>query len=159
TLSLTGDQALSLLLEGSFASPFLVSTSGGNTDITLACFAAGTRILTERGEIAVEELRAGDAVISLTQQRAANVRWIRSRAVARAAPVRIEAGAFGEGRPHRRLHVSPDHAVFAGGMLIPVRHLVNGTTIREIAGTAVAYFHVELDRHGVLLAEGLPAES
>jgi hypothetical protein len=40
-----------------------------------------------------------------------------------------------------------------------VKHLVNGTSIAQVPVAAVTYFHVELARHDVLLAEGLPAES
>jgi hypothetical protein len=59
----------------------------------------------------------------------------------------------------RDLRLSPDHAVFVDGVLIPIRHLVNGTTIRPEAVDAVTYWHVELERHDILLAEGLPCES
>jgi hypothetical protein len=62
--------------------------------------------------------------------------------------------------PNRDLVVSPDHAIFVDGKRICARQLVNGTTIRqERDWTAVDYYHVELDRHAILLAEGLPAES
>ena len=76
------------------------------------------------------------------------------------APIRIERDAFADGMPHRDLMVSPDHAIFVDGKLICARQLVNGTTIRqERDWTAVDYYHVELDQHAILLAEGLPAES
>jgi hypothetical protein len=76
------------------------------------------------------------------------------------APVRIARGAFAEAMPHRDLVLSPDHAVFIAGKLICARQLINGSTIRaEKDWTAVEYFHVELDAHAILLAEGLPAES
>ncbi|MEA2768181.1 MAG: hypothetical protein QOD93_1143, partial [Acetobacteraceae bacterium] len=41
----------------------------------------------------------------------------------------------------------------------PVRYLVNGTTIVQRKVPTVTYYHVELPRHDVLLAEGLPIES
>jgi hypothetical protein len=76
------------------------------------------------------------------------------------APIRIARGAFAENMPHRDLLVSPDHAMFVDGRLICARQLVNGSTIRQEKGlTSVEYFHVELDAHAILLAEGLPAES
>ena len=62
--------------------------------------------------------------------------------------------------PHRDLLLSPDHAVFFDGKLICVRQLVNGSTIRMERGwTAVDYYHVELDQHAIVLAEGLTVES
>jgi hypothetical protein len=74
-------------------------------------------------------------------------------------PVRISADAFGPGRPHRDLLLSPDHAVYVEDVLIPVKHLVNGSTIAQVPVDSVTYYHVELPRHDVILAEGLPAES
>lgn len=61
--------------------------------------------------------------------------------------------------PARDLLLSPDHAVFWDGVLIPVRHLVNGRTVRQEAVDAVTYFHVELAAHDVLPAERLACES
>ncbi len=76
------------------------------------------------------------------------------------APIRIERDAIAAGMPHTDLLVSPDHAIFVDGKLICARQLINGTTIRQEKGwTSVDYFHVELDAHAILLAEGLPAES
>lgn len=74
-------------------------------------------------------------------------------------PVRVAAHAFGPGQPARDLFLSPDHAVFFENALIPVKHLVNGRSITQIPFAAVSYFHVELDRHAVILAEGLPVKS
>ena len=44
-------------------------------------------------------------------------------------------------------------------MLIPIRFLVNGRSIAQVETDRIEYWHVELDEHDILLAEGLPAES
>ena len=44
-------------------------------------------------------------------------------------------------------------------VLVPIRTLINGTTIRRQRDDAVTYFHVELDRHDIILAEGMPVET
>jgi T5SS/PEP-CTERM-associated repeat protein len=136
--------------------------------VVTACFAAGTRIATARGEIAVEDLTVGDQLLRARRSgRTRPVVWLGHRSVDCRRhprpwdvwPVRVAAGAFGPGRPRRDLMLSPDHAVFAGGVLIPVRHLVNGSTIAQTPVNRITYWHVELPRHDVILAEGLPAES
>ena len=71
----------------------------------------------------------------------------------------MSAGAFDRGLPCRDLWLSPDHAVFVDGVLIPIKRLVNGGTITQVPVDQVTYFHVELPEHDLLLAEGLPAES
>ena len=112
----------------------------------------------------------GDIVLTLSggELIAQPVKWIGQRRIdltahprpETVAPVRIRRGAFADNMPHSDLLVSPDHAVFVDGKLICARQLVNGTTIRQEKGwTSVEYFHVELDAHAILLAEGLPAES
>ncbi|MEJ0020798.1 MAG: Hint domain-containing protein [Acetobacteraceae bacterium] len=73
------------------------------------------------------------------------------------APVRIRAGAFGPGRPRRDLLLSPDHAVFFEGDLIPVKSLTSGAGVARLDVARVRDRPVEPDCHGVLLAEGLTA--
>lgn len=123
-----------------------------------SCYAAGTRIATARGEVPVEDLQAGDTAILATGGTAPIV-WVGHWRTRRADPVRVVAGAFGPGLPARDLVLSPEHALFLDGHLIPVQALVNGVSVIREAWERVTYYHVELDRHGVLLAEGLPAES
>lgn len=137
-----------------------------SVDITPPCFAQGTSIATPSGRVAVEHLRAGDLVLLATGGEAV-VRWVgHRRAEPRTAsrpgtvqPIRIGTGAFGAGLPERALRLSPDHAVYADGALIPVHLLVDGAGIVQEEVDQVIYHHVELERHGILLAEGLPAES
>ena len=138
---------------------FAVSSSGATTTVTAApCFAAGTRLQTTEGERAVETLRPGQVVV-LASGETAPIVWVGHRRVCKADPVRVVAGAFGSGLPTRDLVLSPEHALFLDGHLIPVHALVDGRSVLQEAWERVTYHHVELDRHGVLLAEGLPAES
>jgi hypothetical protein len=74
-------------------------------------------------------------------------------------PVRVAAHAFGANQPSADLLLSPDHSVFIDGVLIPIRYLLNGATIVQETVEQVTYWHVELDHHDVLLAEGLTCES
>ena len=148
------------------AGSFGFSPGAGGTSLSAPCFALGTRIATPGGEVAVEALAAGMRV-SLARGGVAEVVWVGHRRVdcrrhprpEEVWPVRVAAGAFGRGMPVRDLLLSPDHAVFAGGVLIPVRHLVNGRTVRQEPADSITYFHVELAVHDVLLAEGLACES
>jgi hypothetical protein len=159
---------LSVVIGTGSASHFLAATkligSQNVVEIT-ACYLRGTRIATPNGRVAVERLHAGDLV--LTPSGAAPVQWIGYRSIDctrhprphNVWPVRIDPHAFGLGQPSSTLRLSPDHAVFIDGVLIPVRYLVNGATIVQERADAVSYWHVELPRHGILLAEGLTCES
>ena len=73
--------------------------------------------------------------------------------------MRIAPHAFGPHNPRRPLFLSPDHAVFINEVLIPVRYLVDGTAIRRVAMNSVTYYHIELEEHDVLCAEGAAVES
>ena len=134
-------------------------------DAQVACFARGTRIATENGPIAVEDLDIGDLVLTLDGNEP--VTWIGFREVhcnlhpepCKVYPVRVEARAFGKAQPSRALFLSPDHAIFRDGVLIPVKHLINGTTIRQVPMQTVSYYHIELPRHAIVLADGLATES
>ena len=174
TLALTLDTGITLdyaLTAPNPAAQVLIVPYGGGTDIELAggnapCYAAGTRILTIRGEVAVEALVVGDEIVTPLNRPSRPVVWLGRRRVhcdrhpnrALADPVRVRAGAFGR-TPHRDLVLSPDHAVWFEGALIPINLLIDGETILQERRATVTYHHVELDRHDVILAEGLPAES
>ena len=130
------------------------------------CYRTGTRILTHRGEVVVEDLRVGDLAVTASGGLRPVV-WLGHRALdcrrhrdpCAVWPVRVAAGAFGDAQPSRDLWLSPGHCVAVDGVLIPVRFLANGHTIAEVETATVEYWHVELDEHDILLAEGLPAES
>ena len=134
---------------------------------SIPCFCAGTLVLTDRGEVAVETLAIGDRVITTTGK-SAPVRWIGRRAVSlrfadplRALPIRVKANALGENIPARDLLLSPDHALLVDGVLIQAGALVNGVSIvrEHQAPEPFTYYHVELADHSLILAENTPAET
>jgi hypothetical protein len=168
TLTLGGTTPLALRLPGSFTTrSFLAGTDHkGGTDVTLACFVAGTRIACLDGERTVETLVPGDFV-RVVGAECAEIRWIGHRHIdcrrhprpQDVQPVRVCADAFANGQPHRNLLLSPDHSVFIDGVLIPIRYLINGRTIVQERVDEITYWHIELPEHDVILAEGLPCES
>jgi hypothetical protein len=132
----------------------------------ISTYAAGTRILTIRGEISVEALREGDAVETVTGAfrpvvflGRRRVDCARHPVPSDVWPVRVRAAAFADGVPHRDLLLSRDHSVYIDDVLIPIRHLINGATIVQEPAAEVVYWHVELPEHTVIFAEGLPCES
>lgn len=154
------------------AGDFTFTSMGGDEVMTgspseVACFAAGTRIATAEGNIAVEKLRVGDRVLTVTGIEPTPIVWIGRRTIdctrhpmpRQVWPVRIAAGALGRGQPSRDVLLSPDHAIYACGVLIPVKYLIDGVNIVQVAVPMVTYYHIELPRHDVMLAEGLAAES
>jgi hypothetical protein len=163
--TVTTAMALSVT-DGIVSSPTIDNTTSVITTDLVPCFAAGTRIATPRGPVPVERLREGDVLLTLSGRPRA-IQWIGTRTVdcrrhahpERVRPIRIAAHAFGENRPARPLFLSPDHSVFVEDVLIPVKHLVNNTTIAPVSVRTVTYYHIELPAHDVVLAEGLPTES
>ena len=131
------------------------------------CFLTGTLIATERGDVAVEQLKIGDRVQTSGGEVVA-IKWIGRQTVdpatlqnsMRGYPVWIKAGALGNNLPIRDLYVSPDHAILLEGLLINAGALVNNVSILSTEPTEpFTYYHVELHKHALVLAEGTAAES
>jgi hypothetical protein len=150
---------------------FVFSQVGANVDITLAegaaCYLRGTHIRTARGERPIETLRIGDQVMTLSGAMRP-IRWIGRRRYSKSMvsgnlevlPVRIRAGALGDGVPRRDLWVSPEHSMWVEGLLIPARALMNDVSIvQEDAMEEVVYLHLEFEAHEVIWAEGALSES
>jgi hypothetical protein len=131
-----------------------------------ACYRRGSRILTEYGEAPIESLRVGDRVVTASGA-ARPIRWIGHRRVdisrhpspAEIWPILVRRGAFAEAIPSRDLWLSPRHSVALEGVLIPIVALQNGRTVLRVECPSIEYWHLELESHDVILAEGLPAES
>jgi antigen 43 len=166
-----GGMSATLTLSGlSTAANVTLGDAGGVLEVQTACYAAGTRILTQTGEVAVEALQVGDTVVTVRAggPPTAKIVWTGRRAIDIARqpdpsivyPVRILAGAFGGGLPERDLLVSPHHGIVFQGELFEAIALVNGETIiQDRTINFITYHHIELEAHDIVLAEGLPAES
>ncbi|SDZ16004.1 Hint domain-containing protein [Nitrosomonas sp. Nm33] len=135
------------------------------TTFEYACFLRGTRVLTRHGYCPVEELAVGDEVRTLSGGWQ-SLRWVGHQRIttpfglAKGAPVRITAGAFGPALPARDVFVSQEHAIFFRNHLIPAKSLINGVTVFcDTTVEDIEYFHLLLDRHDVIFSEGLATES
>lgn len=162
TLTFAGDYAADFFVLGADSAGGLTVTAEGTP-----CYCPGTAILTETGERPVETLEIRDRLV--TRDGAIRpIRWIGRRAYdgrfaagrADIMPVRIAAGALGKGLPRRDLVISPLHAMFLDGMLVPAHALVNGRTITQAEQVdVVEYIHIELETHDIIFAEGAASET
>jgi hypothetical protein len=135
----------------------------------ITCFVSGTMLLSLRGEVPVEELRAGDQILTMhgmpSRQRLVRVRrshidLARQPDPMALAPILIKTDALMPGAPIRDLRVSPGQGILLDGCLVPARLLVNGTTIvQESQDTDVTYHYLWLKAHGLLIADGALTES
>ena len=130
------------------------------------CFLRGTFIATPSGQVPVEQVKAGDFVLTHSGK-ARPIVWIgegrvlatRARRTA-ATPVIVRKGALADNVPHRDLRLTKGHGLWFDGVLIPVEFLVNHRSILwDDRAQEVHLFHIELETHDVLLANGAPAES
>ena len=156
-----------IALKGGSSAGFPAANPTYTQTYTIACFVQGTMIGTPAGERPVEALQAGDLVTTLDGS-AKKVKWIGHRAYeaefgaseAFVRPVLFRAGSLGGGLPTRDLKVSPQHAMLIDGVMVPAGALVNGGSIlRDTAVSDVTYFHVELDSHEAIFAEGAATET
>jgi Ca2+-binding RTX toxin-like protein len=143
----------------------------------IPCFTPGTLISTDRGEVAVEALRPGDRV--LTRDHGwQEVRWTGRRELSLAdlivspalQPVRIAAGALGDGLPCRDMLVSPQHRMLVEGagpemwfgtdeVLVAALHMTGLPGICQVLTRGVSYIHLLCDAHEIIRADGAWTES
>jgi len=172
TVSNGGSTVYQLQLSGDYAGDYfhLSADTDGSLILTqdnTPCYCPGTLIATDAGEVLVEDLLIGDRVLNHKGEARA-IKWIGHRSFSgrfiagkrEVLPICFKAGSIGENVPRRDLWVSPHHAMYLNGVLIEAKDLVNGVSIYQAASVAsVKYFHVELDSHDVIVAEGALAES
>jgi hypothetical protein len=165
----TAGNHITLDIAGNFStSSFIVTANAEETSIDLAvCYLRGTKILTPAGEVPVESLNIGDAVITKFGGYRP-IKWIGRQSFARPfiqnnfeqIPVRITAGALGHALPRRDLWISPGHSMLINNVLVLAKSLVNGITITQgYCPAQTDYFQLEFETHDCVLAEGAWSES
>ena len=156
---------------------FTGSTRFTEIEKVVPCFTPGTLIATPKGEVRVEDMKAGDRVIT-RDNGIQEIRWTGRRTLAggdlaRAAhllPVQIRQGALGNGLPERDMMVSPNHRVLVANdktalyfedreVLVAAKHLTGLQGVETVAAASVTYIHFMFDQHEVVLSDGAWTES
>lgn len=143
------------------------------------CFTRGTEIMTPSGPRMIEDLTAGDLIITRDNGEKP-IRWISSAIVSKEyrrgndnlEPIRIAKGALAPGVPETDLKVSPQHRLLISGsncelllgeanVLTSAKSLLNGDTIHHCGEDfeTLEYWHMMFDDHEVVFANGCPVES
>lgn len=152
---------------------------GGKDDCDpVPCFTPGTRVYTPSGTIAIEDVRAGDRLLTRDSGMQPVV-WVGRRVLSAdalashpaLAPIRIARGSLGDDLPCRDMMVSPQHRFLVRGpgltmefsapeMLVPATGLKTRAGVRQTAPTtSVTYVHLLFERHEVVLSDGIWTES
>ncbi|MDV7269902.1 Hint domain-containing protein [Thioclava sp. A2] len=155
------------------------TTSFANIEnITLVpCFTPGTMIETAQGPLPVEDLRPGMRVLT-RDNGYQELRWAGQRKLARARleaqpelnPIRICAGALGNGLPDRDMIVSPQHRMLISGVraellfgenevLVAALYLLGLPGVERLWPEEIIYIHLLFDAHEIILAESSWTES
>ncbi|WP_412552431.1 Hint domain-containing protein [Shimia sp. MIT1388] len=143
----------------------------------IVCFTPGTRILTPMGEVAVENLREGDQVVT-RDNGLQTIRWAGRKHVSgrdlmvrpELRPILIKQGALGPNQPERDMMVSPSHRMLLVSeqaellfeereVLVAAKHLTHLDGVEQIDVVGVDYIHFLCDNHEVVLADGAWSES
>lgn len=131
------------------------------------CFLEGTNILTNDGYRKIESLTIG-SLVKTSSGKELPIKWIgiqtKNPAYIKqpinAFPILIKKGAINESKPIKDLYLSPNHALLVENLLINAGALVNGINIIQTRPKETfRYFHIELDSHELIVAEGIAAES
>ena len=168
-LVLTGRSSSAQAQSTPTAAPTPTLAPGGKRGGGVSCFLPGTRIQTPERDVRIEELRIGDRVVTAFGEEKP-IKFVGRKELSRQpsqawkgeGPVKISRFAIDGKAPHSDLYVSPAHAIYIDGFLAPANNLVNGSNIVANAKPEVlslTYFHIELETHEPILAEGLAVET
>ena len=153
------------------------SLTFSNIENIVPCFTPGTLIATSRGECLVEQLKVGDRVVT-RDNGFQEISWVgqcdmpaaRLATAKHLRPIRIRAGALGNGLPERDMMVSPQHRILMVGgntdllfneseVLVPAKHLTGMDGVESLDAQNTSYIHLMFEQHEVILSDGTWSES
>jgi Ca2+-binding RTX toxin-like protein len=148
-----------------------------NIENVIPCFTPGTLIVTEKGLCLVENLKAGDRVIT-RDNGIQEIAWVGHKQMSgmelvqrpSLKPVLVKAGSLGEGLPDRDMMLSPNHKVLVASnqaelyfqereVLVAAKHLIGKPGIHQVDVSQTTYIHFMFERHEVVLSDGAWTES
>ena len=146
-------------------------------ETVIPCFTPGTLIATAKGQRLVEDLQAGDRVIT-RDNGFQEIAWVGSKTMSsldfardpKLKPVFVKAGSLGNGLPERDMLLSPNHKVLLVDVnaellfddrevLVAAKHLVGKAGIQQADVAQTSYIHFMFERHEVVLSDGAWTES
>lgn len=150
--------------------------NGSDEEPVPICYAKGTLILTKNGFVPIEKIKLKDNILTngliynnsnteLNEKyKFEPVVWISSFKInnlsSKSSPICIKKDAFGKSCPITDLYVSPNHGIIINNKLVRSKNLINGTSIfQDNTHHSIEYYHVELERHSVINANGVWSES
>jgi hypothetical protein len=149
--------------------------TGGNGE-NVVCYAKGTLILTKNGFVPIEYLKAGHQIVSkgeIYKNKFINTNdkyqlkpivWVSKFKVnnmsSKTKPICIKKNTFGNNTPVVDLFVSPQHSLLIDGKMILAKNMINEETIfQDNDCETVEYYHIELETHSAIIANGVLSES
>lgn len=136
----------------------------GNND---TCFLSDCDILTIDGYKNITQIKSGDLIITNGEISEVIGIGVGTTKVINNVPldlsgypVCITKNAFGDNKPNKDIHLTPEHSVYINDYLIPIRLLVNGMSIYyDTEIESFEYYHIVCEEHSVVDVNGLDAET
>jgi hypothetical protein len=142
----------------------------------IVCYAKGTLILTKQGYVPIEDIKAGNKVVTKgkiinnkdvtidSDLKIEPVMWISNFKVmclnSKSRPICIKKNALGKNCPFKDLYVSPGHRLLLNGKMVLAKNMINGETIyQDNECDSVEYYHLECEHHSGVFANGVLAET
>ena len=143
----------------------------------IVCYVKGTLILTDQGDIPIENIKVGDKLI--TKGKIYNYRFIKKDANlqiepviwiskfkvvylnSKSRPICIKKDAFDKDCPFQDLYVSPEHSLLINNYMVVASSIINENTIYQDDDNynSIEYYHLECADHCAIFANGVLAES